>query len=50
MQDEFVPEEEDSLELDRGILARQHRLQILQQNTIVWNMSHFIYIPRLVDV
>lgn len=50
IQDEFVPEEEELLELDRGVITWEHRLRIPQQNTIIWNMSRFILITCVVDV
>lgn len=50
MQEEFFPEEGELHEFESGILTREHRLRVLQQNTIIWSMSHFLLVPRMMDV
>jgi hypothetical protein len=50
IQEEFFPEEGELHELESGILTREHRLRVLQQNTIIWSMLHYLLVPRMMDV
>jgi hypothetical protein len=50
MQEDFIPKEEELLDLDCGLLTPEHRRRIHQQNLVIWGMSYFLLVPCMVDV
>jgi hypothetical protein len=47
-ENDIDDEDEDLLpdyEFDREILSKEHRLKILQVNTLIWSMSNLLFTP-----
>ncbi len=50
IKEESFSEEEELHEFESGILTKEHRLRILEQNTTIWSVSHSLLIPYLIYI